>query len=253
MYDMTPHQQSQSVGSFGARARTDVAAYVRKVYLLFTGGIFFAIFGGLAALYLGEPVVLNAGYEQIAIPPVVAFGMQHWLLMLILYLGAFFGASFARRMPVLNVAALFGYAFVTGIFLAPMLFMAQFMASRGHTLSASPVRDALLLSGFAFTGLSAFAVFSRKDFSFLGAALNTGIWVLIGASLLGFFLHAEVFQLAIASVGVLLFAGYILYDTSRLIRDRSENDAVGAALRLFLDVVNLFIFILRIFSSSRDR
>lgn len=218
--------------------------YLRKVYSLFAGGVGFAIAGALVALYAG------AGD---GVPPLVAFGMEHWILAMVLYFGAFLGASFARRVPGLNVAALFGYTFVTGLFIAPALFVAQYMASRGATLDPSPVRDAFLLTGAAFGGLTAYVMISRRDFSFIGAALNVGIWVVIGASLLAIFLHSAVFNLAIASVGVLLFAGYILYDTSRILRDEDRSDAVGAALQLFLDVVNLFMFLLRILSSQRDR
>lgn len=249
MYEMNPY----SMGAGAARPAIDVASYLRRVYLLFTGGVFFAIAGALAALYLGDPSVIRYGRVAVEVPPLVAFGMNHPWIMLIVYIGAFFGASFARRIPGLNVAALFGYTLITGIFLAPTLFIAQLMASQGHTLDASPVRDAFLLTGLAFTGLSGYVLLTRKDFSFLGAALNMGIWVVLGAMILGIFLHSAVFHLAIASVGVLLFCGYILYDTSRILHDREENDAVGAALRLFLDVVNLFLFLLRILSSSRER
>ena len=80
-----------------------------------------------------------------------------------------------------------------------------------------------------------------------------GLWVVIGAMVLGFFFHSAALQLAIASVGVLLFCGYILFDTSRMLRGRRlGSDAVGAALGLFLDVVNLFLFLLRILSSRRS-
>jgi len=227
--------------------------YLRRVYALFTGGVAFAVVGALVALYAGAPVDAGDRFGAVALPPIVAFGVQHWFLMMLMYLGAFFAASAARRVPVLNVGALFGYTFVTGIFVAPSLFLAQLMASQGASLDPSPVRDAFLLTFAAFTGLSGYALFTKKDFSFLGAALSTGLWVVLGACLLGFFFHSEAFQLAIASVGVLLFAGYILFDTSRILRDPREDDAVGAALRLFLDVVNLFLFLLRILSSSRDR
>ncbi|HEY1959847.1 MAG TPA: Bax inhibitor-1 family protein [Polyangiaceae bacterium] len=227
--------------------------FLRRVYLLFTGGVWFAIVGALLALYAGTPVPIERGGAVVAtVPPVVAFAMGHWVITLVVYIGAFFAASFARHIRGLNVVALFGYAFITGLFIAPSIFVAQAMASAGHTLDASPVRDAFLLSGAAFVGLSGYVLVSRKDFSRLGAALTIGLFVLLGAMLLGFFVHAAVFQLAIASVGVLLFAGFILYDTSVIMR-QGENDAVGAALRLFLDIINLFLLLLRILGSARDR
>jgi modulator of FtsH protease len=238
-----------------AAARPVAAAlpFLRRVYMLFTAGIGLAIVGALVALYAGNPVLVGARGDAIPVPPIVAFEMQHGFVMLGVYIAAFFGATFARRVPGLNVAALFGYTFITGLFLAPTLFIAQLMASQGATLDASPVRDAFLLTGAAFTGLTSYVFITRKDFSFLGATLSMGLWVILGAMLLGFFIHSAALQLAIASVGVLLFGGYILYDTSRILRAREDDDAIGAALNLFLDVVNLFLMLLRILSSARNR
>jgi modulator of FtsH protease len=227
--------------------------FLRRVYLLFTGGVWFAVIGAVIALYAGTPLdVMTRGGAVAHVPPVVAFAMQHWFLLMLGYLAAFFAASFMRHIRGLNIAALFGYAFVTGIFIAPSVFVAQAMASHGQTLDPAPVRDAFLLTAAAFVGLSGYTLVSRRDFSNLGAALTIGLFVLIGATLLGLFVHAAVFHLAVASVGVLLFAGYILYDTSVIMRE-GEGDAVGAALRLFLDIVNLFLLLLRILSSQRER
>lgn len=227
-------------------------AYLRKVYALFTGGIFFAIAGALVALYGGgTEVVPMRGGGSVEVSPILAFTMNHWIVSMVVYLGAFFAANFARRIRGLNLVALFGYTFVTGVFIAPSLFIATLMASQGATVTAAPVRDAFVLSGLAFTGLTAFVLVSKKDFSFLGATLSMGLWVVLGAMLLSFFFQSAVFSLAIASVGVLLFGGYILYDTSKILHD-GEDDAIGAALRLFLDVVNLFLMLLRILSSRRS-
>lgn len=226
--------------------------YLRKVYALFTGGVGFAIAGALVALYAGAPVDVSTRGGLLALPPLVAFAVDHYIVMMLVYFGAFFAASSLRRTPGVNVLALFGYTFVTGLFLAPSLFFAQLVASHGASLDASPVRDAFLLTGAAFAGLTGFVFVSKKDFSFLGASLSMGIWVVLGAMTLGMFVHSAALSLAVASVGVLLFSGYILYDTSRILRD-PEADAVSAALRLFLDVVNLFLFLLRILSSDRSR
>ena len=249
MYNPSPSPQAQIQGY----SRSEALPYLRRVYLLFSGGVAFTIAGALIALYVGEPAVVRSGDATLSIPPMVAFGMEHWIIMMLAFFGAFMVASRVRRAPGLNVLALFAFTFITGLFLAPTLFIAQAMASQGTTLDASPVRDAFLLAGGAFTGLSGYVLITRKDFSFLGAALSMGIWVVLGGILLSMFFHAAVFQLAIASAGVLLFCGYILYDTSRILQEREENDPVGAALRLFLDVVNLFTFLLRILSSSRQR
>jgi modulator of FtsH protease len=252
-FSSKPQRESRFPGGAVLDTRLDVAAalpFLRRVYALFTGGVFLAVAGALVALYAGEPVPV-AGLP-VAVSPIVAFGLQHWFIMTGVFFVAFLGAQLARRVRGVNVLALLGYTFVTGLYVAPSIFVAQVMASGGGTLDASPVRDAFLLTAAAFVGLSAYVFVSRKDFSYLGAALNMGLWVVLGAMFLGFFFHSAVFQLAIASVGVLLFCGYILFDTSRMMRGRVGDDAVGAALGLFLDVVNLFLFLLRILSSRRN-
>jgi modulator of FtsH protease len=237
---------------YAARAPVaNVLPFVRRVYTLLTAGIGFAIAGAMVALYAGEPVGVASQTGTLQVPPVVAFELQHGIIMMLLFFGAFFGASFARKIRGLNLLALFGYTFVTGLFVAPTVFIVGAMAAAGQTMDASPVRDAFLLTGAAFTGLTAYCFITRKDFSFLAAALNTGIWVVIGASLLAMFLGSSALSLAVASVSVLLFSGYILYDTSRILREGDDGDAIGAALRLFLDVVNLFLALLRILAASR--
>ena len=132
-----------------------------------------------------------------------------------------------------------------------MLWIASAMASAGLTRSASPVRDAFLLATMAFVGLSTYAHLSRKDFSFLAGFVSMGLWVVIGAGILNLFLGSSAFSLAIASVGVLLFGAYILFDTSRIRRDPSNADPIGAAIQLYLNFLNLFLFLLRLLSSGR--
>jgi len=243
-------------GSFpriGDRVRQPLAKvrldYLRKVYAIFTGGVVSAALGALTALYVGTPTpVAGAG---VAVPPMVAFIAAHPIVSILVYFGAFFAASAARRVQGLNVAALFGFTYVSGLFLAPVLFVAMMLGSQGMAMTANPVRDAFLLSVAAFGGLTSYVLVTRKDFSFLRGFLVMGIVVLIVASLIGLFVGGQIFQLAIASAGVLLFGGYVLYDTSRLLHSDEPLDPVGAALSLFLDFLNLFVFILRILMSSR--
>ena len=236
--------------SVSAVPSVGVLPFVRRVYVLLTLGIFFAAAGGMAALYAGAPVAIGEREGSILVPPVVAFELQHGFVMLAVFFGAFFAANFARTRPGLNLVGLFGFTFITGLFLAPSIFIAQSMATAGQTLDPSPVRDAFLLSAITFSGLTGYCFVTKRDFSFMGAALSTGLWVVIGASLLAMLFHSSALSLAVASVSVLLFAGYILYDTSRILR-AGGGDAVGAALSLFLDVINLFLALLRILSAQR--
>ena len=214
MQNYSPFQDARGIA---AVPRAAALPFVRRVYSLLTVGMIFAALGALVALYAGAPVPVPQT-RGIAVPPVVAFELEHGIVMLLVFFGAFFGANFARSRPGLNVAALFGFTFITGLFLAPTIFIAQLAASAGQTLDPSPVRDAFLLSTITFGGLTGYCFVTKRDFSFMGAALSTGLWVVIGASVLALLFHSSALSLAAASVGVLLFAGYILYDTSRILR-----------------------------------
>jgi modulator of FtsH protease len=246
----------RSFGQAGTltEAPAEKLAFLRKVYALFTGSVVAAFLGAVVALYAGadmSKVTVDVGGTLRTAPPIVLFFANHWIIGIVLFLGSFFAASAVRERPGVNLLALFGAAFVSGLYIAPMLWIAQLMASQGQTLSASPIRDAFLLAVLGFTGLTSYALLSKRDFSFLGGFLSMGLWVIIGASVLSFFVGGATFSLAIASVGVLLFGGYILFDTSRMLRDPQNRDAVGAALGLYLNFLNLFIFLLRILASSR--
>jgi modulator of FtsH protease len=236
------------------RSALRTSDFVRRVYTYFTMGIVAAIAGGLASLYLSGSSELRSGFEVVSIPSAVAFVIQHPFITAGGYFASFMVASSMRFRPGVNLVALVAYAFVTGLVIAPSVFVAQLMASRGATFDANPVRDAFFLTGAAFFGLTSYALTTKRDLSGLGSFLSMGLWVLIGASILGFFFHAEAFHLAVSSVAVLIFGGFIVYDTARIVRSGDDSDPVGAALGLFLDVVNLFVNLLRILaSSSRDR
>lgn len=248
--------RSKSMGRAGSlvEAPAEKLAFLRKVYALFTASLVTASVGAMVGLYWGadaSQVGIPVGDRLLHVPPLVFFFANHWFIGAILFFGAFMGASAVRERPGINVAALFGATFVSGLYIAPLVFFAMAMASQGQTLSPAPVRDAFLLSISGFTGLSTYALLSKRDFSFLRGFLSMGFFVVLGALILNIFIGGTVFGLAIASVGVLLFGGFILYDTSRMVRDPSNQDPVGAALRLYLNFLNLFIFLLRILSSSR--
>lgn len=234
------------------------ATYLRKVYGWLTTSILAAAGGACFALYAGADashVTVTLRDRSVAtVPPLVALLSGSWVTSLISFavmFGAFTAASWVRNRPGINALALHGAAALSGVFIAPMLFMVTLLASQGQTLSPAPVRDAFLLTFAGFSGLSAYTLISKRDFSFLGGFLGIGFFVVLGASLLNLFLGSSVFQLATASAGVLLFGGYILYDTSRLLRDGTESP-IGATLRLYLDVFNLFVMLLSIFGGRRQ-
>lgn len=245
---MYPYPRTASAVPLARATPAARLSFLRKTYGLFFAGILAAAGGAMTALYTGDPIAVGKG---VMVPPLVAFVMQHMIISFVIYIAAFFGLSAVRHKPTVNVVALLGFTFVSGLFIAPALFVATLMAKMGATLSSNPVRDAFLLAGAGFGGLTAYALISRKDFSFLRGMLWMGLLVLLGAMLIGMFVGSQVFHLAIASVGVLLFGAYVLYDTSRLLHSDEPITPVDAAISLYLDFLNLFLFLLQILSSGR--
>jgi FtsH-binding integral membrane protein len=232
--------------------------YLRKVYGLLTATVFLAIASGWAALNLGgtEKWTAEDGSKKVAIevPSIVAAMLDNPVLLY----GAFgvlfvvtLIAGWTSRVKGLNVAMLFLVGVIMGVELAPMIYVAQVFSGMGDTLSANPVRDAGIMTGAVFAGITAYVFITKKDFSYMKGMLVMGSLIIFCACLMTFVFQSEMFALAVASVGALLSAGWLLYMTSYITRKSRMDDPVGDALVFVVQLRNLFMFILRILMSSR--
>jgi modulator of FtsH protease len=108
-------------------------------------------------------------------------------------------------------------------------------------------------TGVIFLSLSAYALLSRKDFSFMGGFLFTGMIVMLIAMVANMFFAIPLMSLTISGVVIVLMSGYILYDTSAMIHG-GETNYLHVTIALYLDILNIFIHLLRIlgFLSSDD-
>lgn len=114
------------------------------------------------------------------------------------------------------------------------------------------VVQALLITTGVFVGLTLFTFQTKMDFSSFGPFLFGGLWGLITAGLVGIFLPFNAtFDLVVACFGVLIFSGLVLYDTQQIMKTLSVDEAVLGSLRLYLDFLNLFLYILRIVSAKK--
>ena len=166
--------------------------------------------------------------------------LSNWLLYIALFLGVTFAVHMvAERYPI-NVVAYALYVVFFGLILGPLVTIAE-----GQTLN-----QAVLITALIFSALTAYVFVSGKDFSFLGGILTIGLVGLLAIALAGWLFG---FSVGIWwSIGAaLLFAGYILYDTSRILHHYPTTAHIAAAIVLFTDVVLLFKQIL-ILLMSRD-
>lgn len=200
-------------------------AFIRKVYALFFAGILFAVVG----VWLG-----------FAFPPLMIAAAQHPWIMLIVMIGAVMGTQAVRHTPGVNLVALFGFTTLTGVIISPLLYI----ISRSNP---SSILQAGVLTVGIFGGLTAYVFISNKDFSFLRGMVTVGLIVVILGGLLNvLFVGSIGFGFALACATLLLFAGFVLYDTSNIMRRYPTNEYVSGALALYLDALNIFLALLRI-------
>lgn len=138
------------------------------------------------------------------------------------------------------------FPLITGFFLGPAIYVANRAAT--GAVSGNPVRDAFLLTLGVMVSLTIYVFWSKKDFSFLWAGLFSSLVTLVIASFMAIFLGSAIFSLGIAVAGVVVFVGFVLYDTSKVMR--GEGTPLQNALSLYLDFVNLFVDLLRILSQK---
>jgi modulator of FtsH protease len=138
--------------------------------------------------------------------------------------------------------AIFAFAGVMGAAIGPMLNYYLAMPA-GPAL----VMQALGATAVVFFGLSAYALTTRKDFSYMGGFLVVGLLLAVVAMFANIFLHIPALSLTISAAMVLLMSGYILFDTSRIING-GETNYIRATVSLYLNIYNLFIHLLRLLS-----
>ena len=211
------------------------ATLVRRTYGLVFVGVVVTLFG--AAFTTTQQSLM---YAVAAHPFITAIC---WFIPLMM------AQSQARSYPR-NIILTLLFTFIVGIWLAPML---VFYAK----MQPGVLAEAGLLTFSTFGVLTLYAVFSRRDFSAWGGFFTVGLWVLIATMLIGFFFPSmgAAGSMWIAGGGVFVFAGLLVFDTWRITRSGQfgDQDYVIAAVTIFLDLLNLFLFILSLVSGGDRR
>ncbi|EMP55459.1 hypothetical protein MSNKSG1_06298 [Marinobacter santoriniensis NKSG1] len=164
-----------------------------------------------------------------------------FLITLVGYFGLLFATYKLKNSPwgIVTTFALTGFM---GYTLGPII--GAFVAAGASQI----VAQALTLTAIAFVGLSATALITKKDFSFLSSFLTAGAFVLIGAMLLAFFMQSSALHLAV-SAGFTIFASVmILFETSQIIKG-GERNYVIATIGLYVSIYNLFISLLQLLAA----
>ena len=174
--------------------------------------------------------------------------IAHPFLSFIAVLAPLFLAQANARSFPRNVILTLLFTFVEGVYLAPFLYLME---------KAAPgaVGQAGLLTFAAFGALSLYGLTSRRDFSAWGSFLSVGLIVLIVAMVINIFVASAGAYLWLSVVGVLIFSGLLVFDTWRFMRSGrfGQDDYVFAAVQIYLDLLNMFVFILSLLGGGRRR
>lgn len=206
-------------------APSERLAFLRKTYSLVLLGI--GIFA-ITMLSFGKVAFVTDSSLWI-------YQSSRWTSLILMIGGGVIVRMLARK-RVVGFTFYLAYAFMLGLLVAPFAVLA----------GPSTVGTAAVMTASIFVGLTAYVFITKHDFSWMRGALSMGLFALIGigvASMLFGFSLGSWYSIA----GALLFAGYILYDTSDVMRRNRVEDAVPAAIELFTDVILLFWNLLMLF------
>ncbi len=212
------------------RTGAERATLVRRTYSLVFVSVLFTIAGAMFAL--SQPRLMQA----VAAHPFIAMAATFAPLIMALRAKDAFPA---------NIGLVLLFTFVEGVFISPILYV------YGQQQPGLITQAAVLTIG-AFGVLTGYAFVSRRDFSAWGSFFVVGLWVLIGTSLLNLFFRNPAMDLWLAGVTVLVFSGLLVYDTWRIRNVYGPNDYVAAAVQIYLDLLNIFLGLLRVLGGRRS-
>lgn len=174
-------------------------------------------------------------------------GLPHpgMILTLVGYFGLLF-LTHKLRNSAWGLAAVFALTGFMGLTLGPILQTYLALPNGGET-----VMTALGGTGVIFLALSAYALTTRKDFSFLGGFLMVGILVAFLGSLAAALFTLPLVGLAMSAMFILLMSGFILYQTGQLVHG-SEDNYILATVSLYVSIYNLFLSLLQILGLFND-
>ncbi len=189
-------------------------------------------------LLLSMTLIFSAAMAGVSIylnfPPI------HWILQLGGMIGLLMLTNVFKN-SALGVLCVFAFTGFMGLTAGPTINMYLSFFSNGAEL----VMTAAGGTGVIFLALSGYVLTTRKDFSFMGGFLFVGLIVMIIASLANMFFQVPALHLALSAASIMLYSGYILYDTSKIIHG-GETNYVMATVQLFLDIYIIFMNLLHL-------
>jgi FtsH-binding integral membrane protein len=171
------------------------------------------------------------------------------LILELVLVGVLVGAI--QKMSAMTATIVFVlYSILNGVTLSAIFFV----------FTADSISNVFFITAGTFAAMSAYGYFTKKDLTKMGSILIMALMGLIIASVVNIFLNSEMLYWISSYAGVLIFVGLISYDTQKLKKlnvignegtDEDKKEAIIGALTLYLDFINLFLYLLRIFGKRR--
>ena len=247
------NKQTTSVRSSASEAIIDqgLRAYMLKVYNYMGSGVLLT--GVIALMFFKMAVVTSDGGEIIGLTnfgnSIYNSGLK-WVIMLA-PLGVVFYMSFGiAKMSAAKAQTTFWvFAALMGASLSSIFLM----------YTGASITRVFFITAGTFGAMSIYGYTTKKDLTKLGSFLMMGLFGIIIASVVNIFMKSTMMYFVISILGVLIFVGLTAYDTQKIKNMYMASDsgelmgkkAVMGALTLYLDFINLFIMLLRLFGQRR--
>lgn len=235
----------QSRAQTGEMIDQGLRSYMLKVYNLMALGL--AITG--VAAFLSFQFAFADG-QLTAFGQAIYLSPLKWVVILAPLAMVFFLSFRINRMSVSAAQTTFWiYAALVGLSLSSLLLI----------YTGQSVVQTFFITAASFGALSLYGYSTKRDLSAMGSFLVMGLFGLIIASIVNIFLGSSALQFAISVIGVLIFAGLTAYDTQRIKEMYYDADgaevmgrkAIMGALTLYLDFINLFMFLLQFMGNRK--
>lgn len=234
---------SSAPGRSAAEIDEGLRAYMLTVYNYMASAL--ALTGLAAYVTANTPAIYSLFYSAAGAPTMLGFIAMFSPLAFVLVLN--FGIN---RMQASTMQMVFwAFALVMGLSLSSILLI----------YTGTSIAKTFFVTAAAFGSLSLYGYTTKKNLSGMGSFLIMGLFGLIIASIVNIFLQSSAMDFIISAAGVLIFAGLTAYDTQKiklmyLEGEHSETatkKAIMGALSLYLDFINMFLFLLR-FMGNRE-
>ncbi|EZA59874.1 hypothetical protein DMN91_001335 [Ooceraea biroi] len=199
------------------------------------------------------------------------YGLLSIQLLMTVVVGAVFMMSSTVKLYVQNNPWTIGLAFfmtmgiLVGLLIkrrdhpANLVLLCAFTLVQAYTVGVvvsmydtALVLEALFITLTVLLGLTAYTFQTKRDFSFLGFGLFIGLWCLLIGGLIQIFVQSTALELAMSIGGALLFCLFIIFDTQAIMHTLSPEEYILATINIYLDIINLFLHILRALAISKQ-